>query len=98
MSIATARLFPQDKGVPVNDGTESLATAFNAPKAMTCGVLNRDGIFYATLKMHGEEIPLEVALHGVRSETEAQQAFNTLIQLRLADCASTDCTSTASAS
>lgn len=94
MSIATARLFAQDKGVPVNDGTESLATAFNAPKARTCGVLNRNGIFYATLKMHGEDIPLEVALHGVRSETEAQQAFNALIQLRMADCTST----TASAS
>ena len=94
MSIATARLFAQDKGVPVNDGTESLATAFNAPKATTCGVLNRDGIFYATLKVHGEETPLEVALHGVRSETEAQQAFNTLIQLGMAACT----TSTASAS
>jgi hypothetical protein len=96
MSIATARLFEQDKGVPVKDSTESLATAFNAPKATTCGVLNRNGIFYATLKVHGEETPLEVALHGVRSETEAQEAFNTLIQLRMADCASTDCT-TASA-
>ena len=89
MSIAMALLFAQDKGVPVNDSTESLATAFNAPKARTCGVLNRDGIFYATLKMHGEETPLEVALHGVRSETEAQQAFNTLIQLRIANCPST---------
>ena len=76
----------------MKDSTESLATAFNAPKATTCGVLNRNGIFYATLKVHGEETPLEVALHGVRSETEAQEAFNTLIQLRMADCASTDCT------
>ena len=92
MSIATGRPFEQDKDVPVKDSTESLATAFNAPKATTCGVLNRNGIFYATLKVHGEETPLEVALHGVRSETEAQEAFNTLIQLRMADCASTDCT------
>jgi hypothetical protein len=71
----------------VKDATESLATAFDAPKVNTCGVLNRNGIFYATLKMQGEEAPLEVALHGVRSETEAQQAFQTLVQLRLADCA-----------
>ena len=81
----------------MNDSTESFATAFNAPKVTTCGVLNRDGIFYAALKVHGEEKPLEVALHGVRSETEAQQAFNTLIQLRMADCASITAT-TASAS
>jgi hypothetical protein len=71
----------------VKDATESLATAFNAPKVNACGVLNRDGIFYATLKMHGEEAPLEIALHGVRSETEAQQAFKTFLQLRQADCA-----------
>jgi hypothetical protein len=71
----------------MKDATESIATAFNAPKAKTCGVLNRDGIFYASLKMRGTEAPLEIALHGVRSETEAQQAFKTLIQLRLADCA-----------
>jgi hypothetical protein len=88
MSIARTRQFKQYKRVPVKDVTESLATAFNPPAAKACGVLNRDGIFYATLKMQGEEAPLEVALHGVRSETEAQQAFQTLIQLRLADCPS----------
>jgi hypothetical protein len=87
MLIARSISLEQDTFVPVKDATESLATAFNAPKVNTCGVLNRDGIFYATLKMRGEERPLEIALHGVRSETEAQQAFNTLVQLRFADCA-----------
>ena len=87
MAIARPRVIKQDTPVPVNDATESLATAFNAPKAKTCGVLNKDGIFYASLRMRGDEAPLEVALHGVRSESEAQQAFKTLLGLRLADCA-----------
>jgi hypothetical protein len=34
--------------------------------------------------MEGQEFPLEIALHGVRSEVEAQQAFATLSRLRLA--------------
>ncbi len=71
----------------MKDATESFATAFNAPRAYTCGVLNRDGIFYASLKMQGQEAPLEIALHGVRSESEAQVAFATLVQLRQAECA-----------
>ena len=70
----------------MKNASESLATAFNAPPVSACGVLNRNGIFYATLKMLGEDAPLEVALHGVRSESEAQQAFNALLQLRNADC------------
>ena len=76
----------QDGGVPVKNATESFATAFNAPRASTCGVLNRDGIFYAFLKMQGEEKPFEVALHGVNSESEAQRFFETLLLLRHADC------------
>jgi hypothetical protein len=70
----------------VNNATESLAPAFNAPTAYTCGVLNRNGIFYATIRMQGSDAPMEIALHGVRSETEAQQAFAALIRLRGADC------------
>lgn len=76
----------QDTTVPVKNATESCATAFNAPKANTCGVLNRNGIYYASLKMQGADAPLEIALHGVRSEIEAEEAFRTLVQLRLADC------------
>lgn len=70
----------------VKNATESFATAFNAPTATTCGVLNRDGIFYASLKMHGQEAPMEVALHGVSSESEAQQAFAALVRLRQVAC------------
>ena len=72
--------------VPVNNATESFATAFNAPKVFTCGVLNRDGIFYASLRMENQDAPLEVALHGVRSESEAQKAFETLATLRQVRC------------
>lgn len=68
------------------NATESFATAFNAPRPSTCGVLNRDGIFYASLKFEGLEVPMEIALHGVRSESEARQAFATLVQLRQAQC------------
>ena len=72
--------------VPVNNVTESFATAFNTPLVSTCGVLNRDGIFYATLRMENSDAPLEIALHGVQSETEAQKAFLTLATLRQARC------------
>lgn len=72
--------------VPVNNATESFATAFNAPQVFTCGVLNRDGIFYASLRMENSDSPLEVALHGVQSESEAQKAFETLATLRGALC------------
>jgi hypothetical protein len=70
----------------VNNATESFATAFNAPKVFTCGVLSRDGIFYASLAMENQEAPLEIALHGVQSESEAQKAFETLATLRQARC------------
>jgi hypothetical protein len=73
--------------VPVNNATESYATAFNAPQVSTCGVLNRDGIFYASLRMENSDSPLEVALHGVQSETEARKALETLATLRGALCA-----------
>lgn len=72
--------------VPVNNVTESFATAFNPPTALACGVLNRDGIFYASLRMADQDDPLEIALHGVRSEMEAQKAFATLATLRQARC------------
>jgi hypothetical protein len=70
----------------VENATESIKPAFNMPKANACGVLNRGGIFYASLRMQGEEAPLEIALHGVSSEREAQEAFATLVRLRQAEC------------
>ncbi len=39
------------------------------------GVWNRDGIYYTAVALHGTELPLEIALHGVRSESEAQEAM-----------------------
>jgi hypothetical protein len=74
------------RSVPVNNATESYATAFNTPSVSSCGILNRDGIFYASLCMENSDAPLEVALHGVQSEKEAQQAFQTLATLRQARC------------
>ena len=66
--------------------TESIEMAFNSPKPNGCGVLNRDGIFYATLRVQGETLPFEIALHGVASEQEALQAFATLARLRHVQC------------
>ena len=37
--------------------------------------------------MENQDAPLEVALHGVQSESEAQKAFETLATLRQARCA-----------
>lgn len=65
---------------------EKLYSSFGKPLGNPCGVLNRNGIFYATLKMQGQEMPMEVALHGVRSELEARQAYETLSALRGAEC------------
>jgi hypothetical protein len=70
----------------VNNVTESFATAFNTPSVSSCGILNRNGIFYASLCMENQDAPLEIALHGVQSETEAQKAFQTLATLRQARC------------
>jgi hypothetical protein len=73
--------------VPVSNTTDSFAPAFNPPTVITCGILNRDGIFYASLRMENQDTPLEIALHGVQSESEAQKAFETLATLRGARCA-----------
>jgi hypothetical protein len=60
----------------VNNVSESIAVASNSPQlGSSWSVWNRDGIFYATVPLHGGESPLEVALHGVRSESEAQEAL-----------------------
>ena len=61
--------------VPVNNVSESIAVASHSPQLDSWSVWNRDGIFYATVPLHGGESPLEVALHGVRSESEAQEAL-----------------------
>jgi len=57
----------------VKNASDSIAVAYNLPQLVSWGVLMRDGIFYAT--MHGQDVPFEIALHGVRSESEAQQAL-----------------------
>jgi hypothetical protein len=66
--------------------TEKVYSSFGSPLANACGVMSRDGIFYASLKMRGQEVPMEVALHGVRSEIEARIALATFSTLRGAEC------------
>ena len=85
--IAVSLPFDDHAAAPVNNELEIVAPcAFDAPALETCGVLNRDGIFYARLKMQGQDAPLMIALHGVRSELEAHQAFSTLLNLPAAEC------------
>ena len=48
---------------------------FGSPLAKARGLLNRNGVFYATVRMQGQGAPMEVALHGVRSEMDARQAL-----------------------
>ena len=64
--------------VPVNNVTESIAIACTSPQLASWSVLNRDGLFYAAVAMQGAELPLEVVLHGIASETEAYRAVAAL--------------------
>lgn len=66
--------------VPVNNVTESIAAVCNAPQPTSWSVSNRDGIFYAAVAMQGADLPLEVALHGIGSESEAYRAVAALTQ------------------
>jgi hypothetical protein len=59
----------------VKNVSESIAVASNPSQLASWGVLNRDGIYYATVPSKGNDLPFEVALHGVRSESEAHQAI-----------------------
>ena len=59
----------------MNNASESIAVASSPPQLSSWSVWNRDGIFYATVPLAGGESPMEVALHGVRSESEAQEAL-----------------------
>lgn len=72
--------------VPLKDVTASPLQSFNRRDLNECGVLIRDGIFYASLKLRDQENPMLVALHGVNSEHEAREAFATLVTLRQSDC------------
>ena len=65
---------------------EKVYSSLGTPLLDRCSVLNRNGIFYAALKMRGQELPLEVALHGINSEVEARQALATLSLLRGTEC------------
>ena len=65
---------------PVNNVTESIAAVCNSPQLASWSVLNRDGMFYAALAMQGADLPLEVALHGIGTESEAHRALAALSQ------------------
>jgi hypothetical protein len=64
----------------VNNVTESIAVACNARQRISWSVLSRDGIFYAAVALQGADLPLEVALHGIGSESEAHRAVAALAQ------------------
>ena len=92
ISRNVAKLFARQRPLehsladPVKYEAEKVYSSFGSPLGNPCGVLNRNGVFYASLKMQGQESPMEVALHGVRSEIEARQALATLSMLRGAEC------------
>ena len=71
---------------PVNNATECIAVACNTPQLASWSVLNRDGMYYATVAMKGADLPLEVALHGIASESEAHRAVAALTQCPAAFC------------
>ena len=62
--------------------SESITVATNSQPLKGWCVSSRDGIFYATLAWDSEGTPLEVALHGVSSESEAQQACAAMAESR----------------
>ena len=85
--IAISPGIRDDERAPVNNELDIVApVAFDMPGLETCGVLNRDGIYYARLKMQGQDVPLMIALHGVNSEHDARQAFSTFLNLPAAEC------------
>jgi hypothetical protein len=72
---------------PVSCEAEKVHRPFAQPQEQSCGVLSRDGVFYAKLKLLGQEDSCEIALHGVNSELEARLALASLASLRATECA-----------
>jgi hypothetical protein len=62
----------------VKNVTESIAAACKSPQLASWSVMNRDGVFYAAVPMQGVDLPFEVALHGVASESDAYRAVEAL--------------------
>lgn len=78
--------FEQYRADPVNCEAEKVHRSFGSAQPDACGVLNRDGVYYAMLMLEGQDAPMEVALHGVRSETEARQALASFGARHGAEC------------
>lgn len=78
--VASKPKMPHNRSVPLNNPNETVSHGFNCGPHGGCGVLNRDGMFYAQLQMGGDGAPVLIALHGVSSEGQAQQALETLTQ------------------
>jgi hypothetical protein len=70
----------------VEANTNIVFKGSNSAPSKSCGLLSRNGIYYALLKMRGQAVPLEIALHGIRYESEAQTALAALSMLRDAEC------------
>lgn len=84
--VASASSLKQDGGTPVNDTSENADGVFNLPGPTGCGVLNLNGVFYARVSLNRDENPILVALHGICSEIEAQQALRTIVRLHRNVC------------
>jgi hypothetical protein len=49
---------------------------------VACSVTNEAGVFYAQLYVPGHIEPMQVALHGVTTESQAAQALESFALLR----------------
>ena len=80
--IAYSARFDQGHRVPVKNVSESIAAASHSPQLRSWSVWTRDGVYYATVPLHGSESLMEIALHGIRSESEAHEALALLASPR----------------
>jgi hypothetical protein len=69
----------QYERVPVDITSNNVANKGSILAPYAGRVLLCDGVFYAQLPVLGQEKPLTIALHGVSSEVEAEQALVALL-------------------
>lgn len=65
--------------VPVETQSNNVASEPWTTAPFSGRVLFCNGVFYAQLPVDGHEKPLTIALHGVSSELEAEQALTALL-------------------
>ena len=80
--IASRSGIEQDNCDPVNCTSENANRVFNTANPKDCDVLNLNGVYHARLTLSPDEHPILIALHGICTETEAQQALQSIINIR----------------